>query len=742
MSELLDKLRRAGRNLLVQREGPLTRELLQEPAKYGLGRLPSRLAPDATTTMTCGFCSTGCGLEVLFKRGEAIGLKPAADHPVNIGMACPKGWEALAPLKGPGRAVAPLVRRQGKLTPVSWEEAIFEMVDRFKEIQAKHGPGSVAWIGTGQLPSEELAFLGALGKFGMGMLHGDGNTRQCMATAATAYKESFGFDAPPFTYQDFEESDVIVLVGSNLCIAHPIMWERICRNPHEPTIVVIDPRKTETAMAAGHHYAIRAKSDLAFLYSVAQELIAQGWVDQAYVQEHTTGFEEFRARVSEFSLKRGEAESGIEAARIAELARLIHGGKRVSFWWTMGVNQSHEGTRTAQALVALALMTGNIGRPGTGPNSITGQCNAMGSRIFSNTTNLFGGRSFSSESDRQEVAQILGIDPAVIPDQPSLAYDQILEGILSNRIKGLWIIGTNPAHSWINQRDFLETLGRLDCLVVQDMYVDTETTCLSDVVLPAAGWGEKEGTFINSERRIGVIKRVARAPGEALADFHIFRLVAEAWGAGQMFAAWRTPEAVFQILKRLSAGRPCDITGIDDYAMIDRAGGIQWPLRRGEPWRDPQRRLFADARFFTDDRRARFLFDAPRALPEPTSRAYPFVLLTGRGSSSQWHTQTRTSRSEVLRRLAPSEIYVEISPSDAKQLEIAPDERVLVASQRAQIEARAFVTQTVKSGEVFIPMHYDAVNRLTFAAFDPYSRQPSYKACAVRIAKLGAGHAE
>ncbi|MFT3927776.1 MAG: nitrate reductase [Myxococcales bacterium] len=736
MSGVVDKLKRAGMNLLVQREGPLTRELLQEPSKYGLGRVPSKLVPEATTTMVCGFCSTGCGLEVMLQKGEAVGLKPATDHPVNIGMACPKGWEALAPLRGPGRAVKPMVRRNGKLTAVSWEDAIFEMVDRFKDIQEKYGPASVAWLGTGQLPTEELAFLGALGKFGMGMLHGDGNTRQCMATAATAYKEAFGFDAPPFTYADFEESDTIVLVGSNMCIAHPIMWERVCRNRHKPNIIVIDPRKTETAMAAQHHYAIRPKSDLSLLYAVAQELIARGWVDLDYIAEHTTGFEEFRASVADFTLERGEADSGIPAARIARLAELIHEGKRVSFWWTMGVNQSHEGTRTAQALIALSLMTRNIGRPGTGANSITGQCNAMGSRAFSNTTALFCGRSFTSESDRADVARILNIEADSIPTQPSLAYDQIIEGILSNKIKALWIVATNPAHSWINQQDFLETLGKLECLVVQDMYVDTETTQRADIVLPAAGWGEKEGTFINSERRIGVIKSVARAPGEALADFHIFRLVAEAWGCGEMFAEWTSPEAVFQILKRLSAGRPNDITGIEDYAMLDRAGGIQWPLPSGERLEDNQRRLFAEGGYFTPDRRARFLFEAPRPLPEPTSKKFPLTLLTGRGSSSQWHTLTRTKRSDVLRRLAPSEVYVEISPADAKQLNIAPDELVQVASQRAQIHARAFVTQTVKAGEVFIPMHYDEINRLTFAAFDPYSRQPAYKACAVRVAKL------
>jgi assimilatory nitrate reductase catalytic subunit len=403
----------------------------------------------------------------------------------------------------------------------------------------------------------------------------------------------------------------------------------------------------------------------------------------------------------------------------------------------MGVNQSHEGVRTAQALIAIALMTRNIGRPGTGANSITGQCNAMGSRIFSNTTSLLGGRDFKNAADRADVASILGIDVARIPTEPSLAYDQIIEGILAGKIKGLWVLATNPAHSWINQLHLKEVLGRLDCLVVQDMYADTETAQLADIVLPAAGWGEKEGTFINSERRIGLIKRVCRAPGEALADFHIFRLIAEAAGVGDLFREWTSPEAVFQILKQLSRGRPCDITGIEDYVTIDRAGGIQWPYPEGTESAEAERRLFADGEFFTEDRRAKFFFTEPKPLPEATSDRYPLLLLTGRGTSAQWHTLTRTRRSPVLDRLAPREIYVEISPADARALAIEPNETVGVTSRRATVHARAFVTHSVSPGQVFIPMHYDVMNQLTFPAFDPYSRQPAYKACAVRVEKLG-----
>ena len=663
--------------ILRAHDGPLTRDLLQKPAAFGLGRVPERLLPDQTTTMVCGFCSTGCALKVHLRKGEAVNLTPATRLSGQSGHGLPEGLGGIDPVGGTGPRHDTLLRNaRGKLQPVTWPEALDAFTTRFKAVQAKHGPASVAWLGTGQIVTEELALLGAVAKFGMGIVHGDGNTRQCMATAAVAYKQSFGFDAPPFTYQDFEESDVIVLVGSNLCIAHPIMWERVCRNRHSPTIIVVDPRKTETAMAATQHHALRPKSDLTLFYGLAHLLIRNQWIDRPFIDAHTTGFDALAAHVAAYTPERVCAETGLAETALQALAQTIHRGQRVSFWWTMGVNQSHEGVRVAQAIINLALLTGNIGRPGTGANSITGQCNAMGSRIFSNTTNLLGGRDFTSEADRQAVAGILDIPEDRIPRQNSLAYDQILEGILSGRIRGLWIIATNPAHSWINQEDLLDVLGRLDFLVVQDMYTSTETAERADLVLPAAGWGEKEGTFINSERRIGLVKKVVRAPGQALADFHIFRLIADAWGCGDLFTEWKTPEAVFQILKRLSKGRPCDISGIVDYAMLDQAGGVQWPFPEGAslpPYGHvghegafSQRRLFEDGRFFTDDGKARLLFEANRPLPEPTSSEFPLTLLTGRGNSSQWHTDTRTGKSAVLRRLAPRGDYVEISPVDAR----------------------------------------------------------------------------
>jgi len=713
--------------------GPLTEELIRHPGAFGLGQIPSSLKPDSTTTMVCGYCSTGCGLNVHMRDGEAINLSADADYPVNLGMACPKGWEALTPLAASDRATTPMLRNErGVLEPINWDQAATLFCERFNAIKEEHGSESVAFLSTGQITTEEMAFMGSLFKFGMGFIHCDSNTRQCMATAHVAYKQSFGFDAPPFTYADFEESDVLIFIGANPCIAHPIMWQRVMRNRHTPEILVVDPRRTETAMAATQHYGIRPKSDLVLLYGLANILIASNWIDRDFIAAHTNGFEEFSNFVTSFTTDRVCKETGLSPEALWKFAKTIAEGKRVSFWWTMGVNQGHESTRTAQAIINLALITGNIGRPGTGANSITGQCNAMGSRVFGNITSLLGGHDVNNSDHRAKISRVLGINEEHFPRQPSLAYDQIVEKIAEGKIKALWVIATNGAHSWINQNEFKRLLGNLDFLVVQDMYTTTETAAYADLILPAAGWGEKEGTLINSERRIGVIKKVKKAPGIALSDFHICQLLAEYWGCGTMFTKWNSPEAVFQLLKGISTGMPYDFTGIEDYRMIDERGGIQWPFSLGAS-DETERRLFTDGRFFTPDEKALILFDEPRPMQEINDDAYPFLLMTGRGTSSQWHTNTRTGKSDVLRKLYPQHCYLEIHPSDAERLQIKRHQTVTISSRRGAIKAKAFLTSTVQVGQIFMPMHYKEVNQLTFPSFDPHSRQPSYKACCVAI---------
>jgi assimilatory nitrate reductase catalytic subunit len=690
--------------------------------------------------------------------GEAVNLSPDPAFPVNLGMACPKGWEALAPLDAPDRATTPWLRNPvtGEMEPVPWSRALGAFVSRMKSVQQKWGPHAIAFLSTGQICTEEMALLGALFKFGMGGLHCDSNTRQCMATAHVAYKQSLGFDAPPYTYADFEESDCLVFVGSNPAVAHPILWQRVLRNRRQPEILVLDPRRTETAMAATLHVPLAPKSDLTLLYGLAAALIQRGAVDRSFIEAHTRGFPEFEAFVREFTPERVCAEARISGELFETLVTRIATRARVSYWWTMGVNQGHESTRTAQAIINLALMTGQIGRPGTGANSITGQCNAMGSRLFSNVTNLFGGRDFGNPADRAEVESLLRLPTGTVPTENSWAYDRIVDGIESGAIRGLWVIATNSSHSWIQQRRFNELLGRLEFLVVQDLYTTTETAQRADLLLPAAGWAEKEGTFINSERRLGLVKRIRRAPGQALSDFHIFRLVAEAWGCADLLQEWRTPEAVFELLKRLSRGRPCDITGIDGYRAIDALGGIQWPFSQAmrEAVLDSasdalletlsetrvaeirERRLFADGRFHTPDGRAVFHYSPPQPVPEPTDDQYPWVLLTGRGTSSQWHTNTRTSKSAVLRQLYPENCYVEIHPEDAVRIGLISGGRVLVRSRRAELVADACITPVVQPGQVFIPMHYRELNPLVLSVVDPHSRQPSYKFCAVALEAL------
>jgi anaerobic selenocysteine-containing dehydrogenase len=386
-------------------------------------------------------------------------------------------------------------------------------------------------------------------------------------------------------------------------------------------------------------------------------------------------------------------------------------------------------------------MTGNIGRPGTGANSITGQCNAMGSRLFANATSLIGGHDPNKEEHRSKVANILGIDAELIDRTLGKTYDQIVDDIADGKIKGLWVLATNGAHSWIDSERYAKAMAKLDFLVVQDMYPTTDNAKLAHLYLPAAGWGEKDGCFINAERRIGLVQKVRRAPGKALSDFNILKLLASAWGVGERFAKWSSPEATFGILQQLSEGQPCDITGIEGYAMLNRDGGVQWPYQKDDGngmtnKNEKERRLFADGHFHHTDGRAKFLFDAPRPMQEPTDAAFPLLLLTGRGSSAQWHTNTRTAKSAVLRKLYPAECYVEIHPMDAESLGITSQQRVQVLSRRGKVEAVALITACIQPGQVFMPMHYEGVNRLTFASFDPHSRQPSYKACAVKVELL------
>jgi assimilatory nitrate reductase catalytic subunit len=687
-----------------------------------------------TIRTTCSYCSVGCNFDAVVTDGKVTSWLPNKEYPVNQGKACPKGFHLMRAHEASDRLTAPLVREtDGSFREADWDEAIGLFVDRFRQIKSEHGPESVAFLSTGQIPFEEMAFLGALFKFGMGLLHCDGNTRQCMATAAVAYKQAFGFDAPPFTYDDFEQSDLLIFVGANPVIAHPVMWNRVKANARDHSIVVVDPRRTKTAAEADVHIPVNPKTDIVLLYGLAWLLIERGWIDSDFIASSVSGYDEFREHVQEFTLERVAETTGIPETDIEALAERIHGAKAMSIWWTMGVNQGHQGVRTAQAIINLCLITGNIGRPGTGPNSITGQANAMGSRLYSNTTAMFGLYDFANEADRGKMAEILRVPVESIPDRNGLPYHRIIEKIDAGEIKGLWVIATNPVHSWINKTSAIAALEKLDFLVVQDLYGTTDTAGMADLVLAAAASTEKEGTFINSERRLGAVRKISDPPGIALSDFEIFRRIADRWGCGEMFAEWTSPEAVFRIIQRASEGRACDITGVDGYAMISERGGVQWPYPAMDADDATHRRLFENGRFYTQDGRARLLVDEIAPPPEEPDDEYPFLLLTGRGTAVQFHTQTRTSKVEMLRKLYPEQLHVQINPEDAERLGIGADEPVSVISRRGRASAITAISDEVRPGHVFLPMHYFDTNQLTFPVFDPYSSQPGYKYAAVRV---------
>jgi assimilatory nitrate reductase catalytic subunit len=717
------------------RQGSRAEELARTTGPFGLGQVPARLQPEATTRLVCGYCSTGCSLDAHLREGQAVNLTPTRTYPVNQGSACPKGWDALTPMTAADRATMPLL--QGR--EISWDKALSAFVDGFGRLLREHGPDSVAFLSTGQITTEEMALLGAVAKVGMGFVHGDGNTRQCMATSVAAHKQSYGFDAPPYTYADLEASDVVVLVGSNLAVAHPILWERLQRNPNRPEVVVIDPRRTETAAGATWHVPIAPKGDLALLLGLLHVVIRDGLVDDEFVADRCAGYEEVVAVARRWPPVRAAEVAGVTALQIEDLAATISRGTAVSFWWTMGVNQGHQAVRTAQAIITLALVTGNVGRPGTGANSITGQCNAMGSRMWSMTASLYAGRSFEQEADRAEVARICGWPEDRIPSRPSMAYDQIVDGIRSGQIKGLWVLATNTAHSWGDREELAGLLDSLELLVVQDLYADTDTARHADLFLPAAGWGEKDGTMINSERRIGLVKQVRLPPGEALPDFAILRLLAHAWGCGHLFEEWTTPEDVFRVLGRLSAGRPNDQSGITTYRELDDAGGVQWPAPEGTgPWAS-ERRLFEDGRSYHPDGRFRLVVAEPEPSPRPTSETFPLVLLTGRGSTAAWHTETRTGRSPLLRKLVPPDLRIDLNRDDAAEMSVAEDDEVEVTSSWGSVRCRAQVGDAVQRGQAFLPMHDAATNLLTHPVVDPISRQPSYKDTPVAVRRIRRG---
>jgi anaerobic selenocysteine-containing dehydrogenase len=697
------------------------------------GAVAASRRPDRWVRTTCGYCSVGCGMLLGVRDGKAVAAKGDPDHPVNRGRLCPKGLSEHHTLDAPGRLTHPVVDGQ----PTDWDTALDRLVGGFRRLQEEHGPESVAVLSTGQLVTEEFYALGKLVRMGMGVRHFDGNTTLCMASAVSGYKLSFGSDGPPGAYDDLADADVVVLFGANVADNHPLLLPRLVDN-RDAEVIVVDPRVTKTAMLADQHLAIRPRSDVTLLNGIIKVLLDEGLVDLDQARRVAHGVDELVAHVQGFDLARVEHDCGVPAGEVRRAARAIGRAERAFVAWTMGVNHSTQGTETVTLLNTLCVLTGNVGRPGAAPFSITGQCNAMGTREAGFTASMPGYRAYDDAGARRQLADRLGVDEARLPTERGRAYPDIVNGIVDGRIRGLWVIATNPVVSFPNRELLEDALGRLDLLVVQDGF-ETPTSVRADVVLPAAIWGEKDGTFTNSERRVSRVRRAVDPPGEARSDFDIVLAVADRLGPdvrAELFGSWRTPEDAFEEWRRVSAGRLCDYGGIS-YERIDAAGGVQWPVpaeRADEIPLAGTRSLYTDGRFPTPDGRARLHCVSPRRLTDPPRRRFPLLLNTGR-TVEHWHTRTKTGRVAILDRLAP-EGWVEVHPDDADELHVRTGDRVRIVSERGavdRIEVR--VTRTVRAGEVFVPFHFDeaCANRLTLNEFDPISREPNYKQCAVRI---------
>ncbi|MDP8937190.1 MAG: nitrate reductase [Actinomycetota bacterium] len=693
--------------------------------------------PDRWVRTTCGYCSVGCGMLLGVRGDRAVSVMGDPDHPVNRGRLCPKGLSEHHTLAADGRLRAPRVRRRagGDQEPATWDEALAASAGGFRRLLDEHGPDAVAVISTGQLVTEEFYALGKLARGGLGLRHVDGNTTLCMSSAVAGYKRSFGSDGPPGSYADLEAADCILLVGANIADNHPLLAPRVLAN-ESATVIVVDPRVTKTAMVADIHLPVRPRTDIVLLNGMIKLLVDEGLVDADYVAAHTEGFEELAAHVASYNLDRVAAECGVDADAVRRAALAFGRAQRGFIGWTMGVNHSVQGTETVTLLNTLCLITGNVGRAGAAPFSITGQCNAMGTREAGATASLPGYRDWHSPADRAEVAALWGVPVERLPTEPGRAYPDIIDGVLDGTIKGLWVIATNPPVSFPNRARLEEALAKLELLVVQDGF-ETPTTALADVVLPAAIWGEKDGTYTNSERRVSRVRKAVEPPGQARSDFDIFLAMAEALGVGgELFSKWTGPEDAFEEWGRASAGRLCDYSGMT-WDRIEANGGVQWPCPPGteDPGGTPS--LYADGVFQTASGRAKLWCVSPEPVSDAVNDRFPFLLNTGR-TVEHWHTRTKTGRVDILESLAP-EGWVEMNPADAARLKVAAGDRVRMASRRGVVEGVPVrVTGIVRKGEVFMPFHYDelCVNRLTVDEFDPISREPNYKQSAVHIEKV------
>ncbi len=690
----------------------------------------------------CPYCGVGCRLAFEGAAGEVARVRGVESAPANLGRLCAKGAQLGPTIHTLDRLTQPQFRlsRYDGFQATDWKTALVYIREIFLNIINTYGPDAVAFYGSGQLDTETVYLATKFFKGCLGTNNTDSNSRLCMAAAVAGYRSSLGSDGPPTCYDDIEQADVILIMGSNMAEAHPVTFDRIKaskkENPHQH-IVVIDPRRTATAQAADVHLAVAPGGDIALLNVLGHMLLELGAVDQEFVAEHTRGFDEYRQFLAGQDIMDLCKEAAVAPEEIYLLAKRIAGARGFLSFYCMGLNQSTVGMWKNNSLINLHLLTGQIGKPGAGPFSLTGQPNAMGGREAGLLSNALPGyRTVDNEADRRACEDYWHRPHGAISAKPGLSAVEMFRALEKGQLKAIWIAATNPAVSLPDLHHIRRALGKAQLVIVSDAYHPTETSALADVILPAAQWGEKEWTSTNSERMVSFSPKLWDAPGEALPDWEIVARFARTMGYSGFDFSSR--DAVWDEFRGLTHGRPCDMSGITS-GRLREVSGLQWPCPSA--LHPGSKRRYLDHRFDSPDGKANFLPRDHREPREMPDHEFPFVLSTGR-LYAHWHTLTRTAKAEKLTRREPGP-FVEINPVDAVTLELAENDLVQISSRRGTVQLPAKLRDTVPAGMVFVPFHWgdlysegNAANYLTISAIGRVAKQPELKFCAVSLEKV------
>jgi ferredoxin-nitrate reductase len=690
-------------------------------------------------TSTCCYCGVGCGVVVKKEKNGSITVEGNKDYPVNKGMLCSKGMNLHYTVNDKSDRLLHPQMRYNKSMPmqkVSWDEALERTAAVFKTFIDKYGPDSVAFYASGQCLTEEYYVVNKLMKGFIGSNNIDTNSRLCMSSAVAAYKMALGEDTVPLCYDDIELADCFYVTGANPAWCHPILWRRVeahkAANPHIK-IIVVDPRVTDTCSLADLHLQINPGTDITLNHAIGRLLIENGDIDIDFIRNHADGFEQYSKLVFKCTLAESAKICGVSEQDIQLAAKYIGEAKGFISMWTMGLNQSSVGVNKNLSLINLNLITGHIGKPGSGPLSLTGQPNAMGGREVGGLANLLPAhRDLKNPLHREEVQNFWNGKP--INPNPGLTATEMFEALEDGRLKAIWIMCTNPLTSLPNVRLAELALKKAKFVVVQEISNKPETLAYADVILPAAAWAEKEGTMTNSERRVSYLNKILDAPGEALPDVEIICRFARKMGFKGF--DFKTPAEIYDEHVKLTAKTNIDISGLNHEILKERS--VQWPYKKKSKTGSTER-LFADRNFYTANQKA-IIHAVPDALnSERPDNDYPFILTTGR-IRDQWHTMSKTGKVNKLNKHL-SESFVEINPHDAAAMGLKDDDITLITSRRGEVRVKAKITTAIKQGVVFMPMHWGKilgndlhrVNNITNDAIDPISKEPDFKFCAVNI---------